>query len=135
MFLIPLSRSTADLHRRLDRLFAVDPEAVALQSPAIDVSETDTSYVVRLDLPGVDKQAVKIAIDGRRLSVDAEQTRATVEGERVLHAERSLTRFARSLSLPQEISQAESSAKLDNGVLALTLAKRKPDTNGNLIVD
>lgn len=135
MFLIPLSRNTAELSRRLDRLFAVDPEALALQSPAIDVSETDTTYLVRLDLPGVAKDAVKISIDGRRLTVDAEQSRTSVEGERVLHAERSPTRFARSLSLPQEIAQAESSAKLDNGVLTLTLAKRKPDGSGHLIVD
>ncbi|XHS77484.1 Hsp20/alpha crystallin family protein [Burkholderiaceae bacterium UC74_6] len=139
MFLIPLSRTQAELSRRLDRLdrlFAVDPEALALQSPAIDVSETEGTYVVRLDLPGVAKDAVKISIDGRRLSIDAEQTKlAPVEGEKTLHTERSLTRFARSLSLPLDITQTGSTAKLDNGVLTLTLAKRKPDGSGQLNVD
>jgi HSP20 family protein len=136
MFLIPLTRSHADLSRRLDRLFAVDPEALALQSPALDVTETDSTYVVRLDLPGVARDAVKIAIDGRRLSIDAEQARVTpTEGEKALHTERAPTRFARSLSLPLEITQTGSVAKLDNGVLTLTLAKRKPDGSGQLSVD
>ena len=138
MFLIPLHRSTAQLSRRLDRLdrlFAVDPEALALQSPAVDVNETETAYLVRLDLPGVAKDAVKISIDGRRLSIDAEQARVVTEGERALHSERSPTRFARSLTLPQDIAQAESNAKMDNGVLTLTLVKRKPDGSGHLNVD
>ncbi|HEY1091935.1 MAG TPA: Hsp20/alpha crystallin family protein [Burkholderiaceae bacterium] len=136
MFLIPLStrHPAADLSRRIERLFAVDDDAVALLSPAIDLSETEQGYTLRLDLPGVAKEAVKIRIDGRRVSIDAEQVQTTVEGERFLHRERSLTRFSRSLSLPQELSQADSSAKLDNGVLTLTLAKRQISDNGNLSV-
>ena len=72
------------------------------------------------------KDDVKIAIDGRRISVEA-QTRKeaeTKDGERVVYRERSLASYARSFSVAADVDQAESSAKLDNGVLTLTLAKR-----------
>ncbi|WP_349743511.1 Hsp20/alpha crystallin family protein [Roseateles cavernae] len=134
MFVIPVSRHSADLSRHIERLFNTD--AVALRSPALDVSETDTAYTLQLDLPGVAKEAVKIKIEGRRVSIDAEQTRAAekAEGERVLYRERSVTRFSRTLALPQELNKNDSSAKLDNGVLTLTLVKRQPDNAGELSV-
>src|SRR6218665_169867 len=98
MFVFPVAqnRHSAELSRRIERLFHVTDDAVALRSPALDVSETDTAYTLQLDLPGVDKQAVKVKIEGRRVSIDAEQTRAAdaVEGERSLYRERSVTRFS-----------------------------------------
>src|SRR6478609_3218780 len=126
MFVFPLAQSVrhpADLSRRIERLFNVNDDAVALRSPALDVSETDNAYTLQLDLPGVSKEAVKVKIEGRRVSIDAEQTRATdkVEGERALYRERSVTRFSRTLALPQEVSKTDSNAKLENGVLTLTL--------------
>lgn len=136
MFVIPVSRHSADLSRHIERLFNTDRDAVALRSPALDVSETDAAYTLQLDLPGVAKEAVKIKIEGRRVSIDAEQTRAAdkAEGERVLYRERSVTRFSRTLALPQELNKNDSTARLDNGVLTLTLVKRQPDNAGELSV-
>lgn len=147
MFVIPLSQSTrhhhtlhtqnsAELSRRIERLFNVDQNAVALSSPALDISETDIAYRLQLDLPGIAKEAVKIRIDGRRISIDAEQPKAAdlPEGERALLRERSATRFSRSLVLPQEVKQSDSTAKLENGVLTLTLVKRQRDDAGELTV-
>ncbi len=138
MFVLPVSRHhSAELSRRVERLFNVNDDAVALRSPALDVSETDTAYTLSLDLPGVAKEAVKVKIEGRRVSIDAEQAKAAeaAEGSRALYRERSVTRFSRSIALPQEVSSADSSAKLDNGVLTLTLVKRQPDGAGQLTVN
>jgi len=143
MFVIPLSQSTrhhqthsAELSRRIERLFNVDQNAVALSSPLLDISETDAAYRLQLDLPGIAKDAVKIRIDGRRISIDAEQAKAAdlPEGERALLRERSATRFSRSLVLPQEVKQSDSTAKLESGVLTLTLVKRQRDDAGELTV-
>jgi len=136
MFLVPVNRNAADFSRSLERFFddgltglLGEPREVtqALRSPALDVSETEHSYTVKLDMPGVPKDAVKINIDGRRVSVDAEQRKdeEKKDGERVLYRERSVSRFSRSFALPDEISQSDSSAKMDHGVLTLTLAKRQ----------
>lgn len=123
MFIVPLTYPSARFARSLDRFFAADDSA---RSPALDVAETDTSYAVTLDVPGVAKEDVKITVEGRRVTVQAQTERSDdkKEGDRIVYRERAASRFARSFTLPVEIDQAESGAKLDNGVLTLTLAKR-----------
>jgi len=136
MFLVPMTRHSADLARTFDRLFdegfgerllnPARPDHNTPRSPALDVSESERAYTVTLDLPGVAKDDVKITIDGRRVQVEAQTTQATEkkDGERVIYSERSLAHWGRSFTLPQELNEAESSAKLDHGVLSLTLAKK-----------
>lgn len=135
MFLVPVTRSASDLARSFDRLFDDSFErffAPAAQNgtgariPALDVSESERAYTVKLDLPGVAKEDVKVAIEGRRVTIEA-QTRKDEEkkeGDRVVYRERSSASFARSFTVSAEVDQAESSAKLEHGVLTLTLAKR-----------
>ncbi len=107
------------------------------RTPALDVSEDDKAYRVTLDMPGVDKAAVKVRIDGRRVNVDtvdAESAEKT-DGSRLLYRERRAARYSRSFALPQEIDQATSEARFENGVLTLNLAKRVPDNGGHLTVN
>lgn len=133
MFLVPLNHR-ADWLRRFDRLFdaplgslfAADAQAPLPRTPALDVAETDKAYTVTLDLPGVDKSNVKVSIEGRRVQIEAQAQRSQQrkDGDRVLVRERSASSYARSFVLPAEVDQERSSAKLDNGVLKLELAKR-----------
>lgn len=135
MFVFPIAHRATHLSRHLDQLFDAKLDTVALYSPAIDVSETEAAYVVQLDLPGVAKEAVKVDIDGRRVTIDAQQARETAaEGTKTLLRERAQTRFSRSFALAREINQAQSSAKLENGVLTLTLTKRVAEGTGSLSV-
>lgn len=136
MFLVPMTRNSSELARNFERFFDDSfgrffaPNTVAegdvSRSPALDVCESERAYTVKLDLPGVAKEDVKVSIDGRRISVEA-QTRKDEEkkeGQRVVYRERSMSSYARSFSVASDIDQGESVAKLDNGVLTLTLAKR-----------
>lgn len=136
MFLVPVTRSSSELARNFDRLFddsfldrffGASGHEAALRSPALDVAETEAGYKVALDLPGVAKDDVKITIDGRRVSVSAQTQREETrkDGERVIYRERSSQSFARSFTLPEEVDQEASQAKLDNGVLTLTLGKKR----------
>ena len=136
MFLVPVTRTSSELARTFERLFddtldrfvsAPTDTQAALRSPALDVRETERGYQVSIDLPGVAKDDVKISIDGRRVSVSA-QTQCESEqrdGPRLIYRERSSASFARSFTLPEEIDQDASQAKLEQGVLALTLAKKR----------
>lgn len=137
MFLVPMSRRTNELGRSMDRLFdeqlfdrffapMARPDALVARSPALDVTEADNAFSVKLDMPGVTKDDVKITIDGKRVTVTASASTADEkkEGDRVVYSERSSTSFARSFSLPVEVNESESTAKLEHGVLALTLTKR-----------
>ena len=120
MFLVPMPAL-----RRLARHQVFND--AALRSPALDVAESDAGYNVSLDLPGVAKEDVKIAIDGRHVSVSAKAQRDETQrdGERLIYRERAAASFERSFALPEEIDEDASLAKLDNGVLSLTLAKKR----------
>ena len=146
MFLVPLTRNASDLARSFDRLFddgferffalAPQGDATTPRAPALDVTESERGYTVKLDLPGVAKEDVKVTIDGRRVSVEA-QTRKDEEkkeGDRVVYRERSVSSFARSFTLASDLDQAESSAKLENGVLTLTLTKRGVPASSRIAV-
>lgn len=147
MFIVPVSRRASANVRGFDRLFDVAfdrllnqpaDDSVPVRRPAIDVSESDAGYVVTLDVPGVTREDVKVSIDGRRVSIVAEArvaeaaadapADAAVEApkntDRVILRERAFASFARSFTLQSEIDQSSSQAKLDNGVLTLTLTKR-----------
>ena len=149
MFVYPVTRSAhLDAHRaatarhfgraieRLfddstDRLFGGAKAGSAARTPALDVAETDTTYVVALDVPGATRDQLKVTVEGRRLHVEtavASTDAATAETptERVLYRERGLPRYERTIVLPAEVDQATSQAKVDNGVLTLTLAKKVP---------
>jgi HSP20 family protein len=141
MFLVPVTRRNSDLNRLFDdtieRLFNTDAQANEAFSPALDVTESAQTWTVKLDLPGVAKEDVKIAIDGKQVSVEAEVRKndERKEGDRVVYRERKVSRYARSFTLPAEVDQSESGAKLDSGVLTLTLAKKRATQSAQLQVN
>ena len=144
MFVYALPRSapvaTRQFSRALDRFFdgttdryvgGAKPGSAA-RTPALDVSETDSHYTVALDVPGITREQLKVTIEGRRLSIetvapaDAEAAAADASKNevRVLYRERGAAQYARTVSLPAEVDSAASQAKVENGVLTLTLAKK-----------
>ncbi len=134
MFIIPTPRDARHFSRlfddTLERYFApaaaATAEAPTARNPALDVAESDGAYTVKLDMPGVTKEDIKVSVEGRQVKVQARSEKADErrEGERVVYRERSATAYARSFTLAAEVDQAEALAKLENGVLTLTLPKR-----------
>ena len=105
----------------------VRSEKKAAPAPVrIDVAETDNAYTVRAEIPGVKKQDIHVAIEGNQVTISAEVKREseTKDGERVLRSERYYGGVYRSFTLPTELDEDASEAKYDNGILALTLAKK-----------
>lgn len=139
MFLVPVSRQTQDLARSLERLIAgasTRPDTGA-RTPGLDLAETDLAYTVTLDLPGVAKEDVHVSVEGRRVSIQA-QAQAGPEqkdGERVLHRERAPARYARHFTLPQEVDQTAADARLEQGVLKLSLPKRAARTASKITIN
>ena len=127
MLLVPsLLSSSRGLDAAINQLFDT-PLADAARAPALDVERTDSGYTVALDMPGVAKEDVKVTIDGKRVSVEASsQSQTASDGKRLIYRERSNRRFARSFTLPEAVDQTASSAKLENGVLTLTLQRLAP---------
>ena len=117
-----------DLFRGFLRPLRAEPEAVSIK---LDVAEKNGSYVVRAEIPGVNKDDIQVSIEGNQVTISGEVKRETEkkEGERVLHTERYYGSAFRSFSLPAELDETHSTAKYENGVLELTLVK-KPEVAG-----
>ena len=90
--------------------------------PAADVFESEADFVVALDLPGVERGALKVDLDEDRLTVSGE--RRAEGGEVVRRAERPAGRFARSFTLPSVVDRDRITADYKDGVLRLRLPKR-----------
>ena len=99
----------------------------AVYSPRIDLTENDKGYLIEADLPGVAKNDLKVSVDGQRVTIEAEVKRETErkEGETVMHAERVIRKYSRSFELPSDLDDAQAVAKLEHGVLTLTLPKKQ----------
>jgi len=95
----------------------------------LDVVDKGDRFSVKVDLPGVSKEDINVAVEGARLSVSGARrpvaaNSAAPEQIKVLRAERPATRYARTLQLPQEVDGNAADASFENGVLTLTLPKR-----------
>jgi HSP20 family protein len=91
----------------------------------MDVAESEREYVVKAELPGVNKEDITVSVDGNTVSVSAEvkHEKDTKEGSKVLRTERYYGAVTRSFTVPTEIDFAKADAAYEQGVLTLTLPK------------
>lgn len=95
----------------------------------VDVEESDKSYTVKADLPGVKKEDIDISVDGRQVTISASTSKRTEKKDKTsLYTERSEGRIYRSFALPAEVDGKKAQARYANGVLDLELPKKG---NGN----
>jgi len=98
--------------------------------PAVDVRETEKSYVMDMELPGYDEKDIEIHIDGNSLSIASkhEETRdAKDEGETNgtwILRERRVNSFSRSFKLPENANPEDVTAEFKNGILSMEIKKR-----------
>jgi len=92
----------------------------------VEVSEQDKAYTVHAELPGVKKEDIHIEIDGDQVAISAEvkQEKDVKNGDRIVHSERYYGKVSRAFRLGQDIDEAGSVAKYNDGVLELTLPKK-----------
>jgi HSP20 family protein len=115
-----------DLFRGFFRPVRVGQQQPGQVTIKMDVMETDSGYKVQAEIPGVRKEDINVAIEGNQVTIGAEIKKETEvqDGERVLRSERSYGSAYRSFTLPVDLDEANSSARFENGVLELTLAKK-----------
>lgn len=111
--------------------FGMRPLLDRLQVPDIrlDVSETDSGYAIKADIPGVKKDDIDVSIDGRQVTINATTSeKSERKGMASLYTERCEGQVYRSFTLPSEVDAKAAQAHYENGVLDLTLPKK---SNGN----
>ncbi|HEY2964500.1 MAG TPA: Hsp20/alpha crystallin family protein [Pyrinomonadaceae bacterium] len=90
-------------------------------TPAADIYETDSGYLIALDLPGIKRDALEIDIDDNRLLVKGTRV---VNESRTRRSERPRGKFVRSFSVPASVDQNKIDADYKDGVLQIRLPKR-----------
>ena len=90
-------------------------------TPAADIYETESDYLIAMDLPGIDRQALEIDVDDNRLVVRG--TRPISESKQH-RSERPRGKFLRTFSVPGSVDQGKIGAEYKDGVLQIRLPKR-----------
>lgn len=122
------------LRREIDRLFGDflpgfgeegDGETLsAVWTPRMDLKETDTEFLITMDLPGIEKDQVTISVEDHQLTVRGERKEEKKEEkENYLRMERSYGSFYRSIPLSTTVKVDAVQAKFKNGVLKIHIPK------------
>jgi HSP20 family molecular chaperone IbpA len=93
--------------------------------PYADIYETDDALCVVMEMPGVEKKDLNVALENSVLRVDGQINFSKYEGMEPVYTEYNIGHYARSFTLSNKVDQEQISAQLDDGVLTLTLPKAK----------
>jgi HSP20 family protein len=123
MFFAPVvrTRAAAPAYRSFDRSFErfVNDAFGPASAAGLQLTQDDKAWTVTLDLPGVSRDDLSIQVEG-----------AVVRLETKPEAKR---QYQAAWELPQDIDAEATSAKLENGVLTLSLGKKQPVSNARQI--
>ena len=93
--------------------------------PNTDIYETDDTLTVVMEIPGVQKKDMDIHIENDVLRVEGRVDFGHYEGMEPLYTEYNVGHFARAFTLSSQIDQQQITAKVEDGVLTLTLKKAR----------
>ncbi len=100
--------------------------AVSYWTPAVDIAEHDDEYLVKVELPGVKKENVKITLESNILTIRGEKKQEKEEKEKNFHrVERAYGSFQRSFTLPTTVKSEKIDALYNDGILTIHLPKEE----------
>jgi HSP20 family protein len=112
--------------RRWARPGAENAPAGHVWAPAADVSETETEYLIKAELPEVRKEDVSITVQDGMLSLSGERKQEkTEDNEKTHRVERFYGSFARRFALPENIDEEGIRAEGRDGVITIRIPKQK----------
>lgn len=115
------------LNRMFETAFAGEPLVQGGWMPAVDIYETEKKdVVVKVDLPGLKRDDIKVTFENQVLSIEGErQLAGGVPVDLVHRAERGHGAFRRSFALPSTVDGSRVDASYADGVLTVTLPRRE----------
>jgi HSP20 family protein len=136
-------RELSSLQDRLDRMFRdIDRTRTAQNfissqwTPPVDIFEAGDLYVIKLEVPEVDKESIDITMEGNELTLTGERKiEEGTEGEQYLRMERGYGTFTRSFSLTQAIDASGIKASIKDGILRVELPKKEEVKPKQIIIE
>ena len=118
------------IQHRMNRLFdsfsnSVDDEdRTVVWSPRVEVTEVEDHYEVTAELPGMNREDVKVELNNDVLTISGEKNSMHEKKDRTVHlCERTYGSFSRSFQLPNQIDAGKIVANFKDGILTLSLPK------------
>jgi HSP20 family protein len=117
-----------DMNRIFDNFFRgatlEDNGIASFWSPAVDIAEEDDAYLVKVELPGVSKDDVKITLESNVLTICGEKKEdKEIKEKNIQRMERTYGAFQRSFMLPTSVKGEKIDAVYNDGVLTITVPK------------
>ena len=138
----PITESMSpEINRIFDRFFG--PRLTGLDTPifetawapSLDFSETDTEYLLRIEAPGMEKDAFDVSLEGNVVTVSGRrELTKDMENEELIWHEREEGKFVRSIRLPKAVQPTKVSAEYANGVLTVHLPKAEQTQKSKIVV-
>ena len=101
---------------------AVQRRAEQFVTPVASVVEDGDAYLLKVEMPGVNKEGLEISVENNELTITGRRDLAQIEGT-LIHRESRTEDFRRVFELDPSIDTSKISARIDQGVLTLTLPK------------
>lgn len=141
---LPVLRLQHDMDRLFENFFerfgsfpSLAKELPQLRMPRLDISETEKSYVIEADVPGMTAEDIDITVKEGILRIRGERRKEESSEDKHEHrTERVYGMFERVLSLPHDANDSEIKAEFKNGVLRLNVSKletQEAEDNGRKI--
>jgi HSP20 family protein len=121
------------LHNRINRMFddpffslgrLSDEDSLGMWNPAVDLYEKDDQFIIKAELPGVNKDDIKVDLKDRVLTLSGERTYENeVKEENYYRRERSYGKFQRAFTLPADVDSEKIKAEFKDGVLQIEVPK------------
>jgi len=126
-------REMPALYNRFNRLFddpffrvgQMDDDAgMGMWNPAVDLYEKDDHFMIKAELPGVNKDDIKIDLQDQLLTLSGERTYDNeIKEENYYRRERSYGKFQRAFTLPADVDSDKIKAEFKDGVLQIEVPK------------
>ncbi len=128
----PFYREMENMSDRINKLFGTwtrpyettESLKVADWAPAVDIQETDKEYLLKLEVPEVRKEDVKVTVQENELTITGERKLEKEEkGKKFHRIERSYGTFLRTFDLPADADETKIFAEFKDGLLLVKLPK------------
>jgi len=101
---------------------AVQRRAEQFVTPVASVVEDGDAYLLKVEMPGVNKEGLEISVENNELTITGRRDLAQIEGS-LIHRESRTEDFRRVFELDPSVDTSKISARIDQGFLTLTLPK------------
>ncbi|WP_281951578.1 Hsp20/alpha crystallin family protein [Nitrosophilus kaiyonis] len=125
-----------DIEKRISSMLDLERAAVpaptkeTVWAPAVNEKEDEKAYYVEVDLPGVKKEDIKVEVKDNVLSISGERKFKKEEKDKgYIRTESFFGKFERRFTLPNDADAEKIEAKVEDGVLHLTIPKVEEKEN------